>query len=58
VSVGIASYPNQGTEPMEIIEQADRALYRAKSLGKNRAVTARKKRAAANNGRQRKLRGA
>ncbi|PIX51238.1 MAG: hypothetical protein COZ51_10735, partial [Candidatus Aquicultor secundus] len=49
MSVGIASYPNQGTEPMEIIEQADRALYRAKSLGKNRAVTARKKRAAANN---------
>ncbi len=58
VSIGIASYPNQGTEPLHIIEQADRALYKAKSLGKNQAVTARKKRADANNSRQRKLRGA
>ncbi|MHB0977651.1 MAG: GGDEF domain-containing protein [Candidatus Aquicultorales bacterium] len=39
VSVGVACYPDQGLEPREIIEQADRALYTAKALGKNQVVT-------------------
>lgn len=58
VSIGIASCPNQGIDPLDIIEQADKALYRAKALGKDRAVTARKKRAKTNNGVPRQLRGA
>ena len=35
VSVGVASFPEDGTEPATLIESADKALYDAKSRGKN-----------------------
>ncbi|HSF19021.1 MAG TPA: GGDEF domain-containing protein [Vicinamibacteria bacterium] len=36
VSAGIATYPDDGTSPEEVLQRADRALYEAKALGKNR----------------------
>ncbi|MHB9035371.1 MAG: bifunctional diguanylate cyclase/phosphohydrolase [Armatimonadota bacterium] len=38
VSMGIAEYPTDATDPSEIIEKADRALYHAKITGRNRIV--------------------
>ena len=38
VSLGIASYPADAATIEELINNADRALYRAKGLGKNRVV--------------------
>ncbi len=38
VSIGVASYPNDGVEPNQLIETADQALYRAKQAGRNRVV--------------------
>jgi putative two-component system response regulator len=38
VSMGIAEYPTDATNPNEIIEKADRALYHAKITGRNRIV--------------------
>jgi diguanylate cyclase (GGDEF)-like protein len=38
LSVGIASYPDHGSSPEELIRCADRALYRAKLDGRNRVV--------------------
>jgi diguanylate cyclase (GGDEF)-like protein len=35
-SIGIASFPEDGDLPEEILQRADRALYEAKALGKNR----------------------
>jgi len=35
VSIGIASYPKDGTTQDELIEKADSAMYQAKKLGKN-----------------------
>jgi diguanylate cyclase (GGDEF)-like protein len=35
-SIGIASFPEDGDLPEEILQKADRALYEAKALGKNR----------------------
>jgi diguanylate cyclase (GGDEF)-like protein len=35
-SIGIASYPEDGDLPEEVLQRADRALYEAKALGKNR----------------------
>jgi diguanylate cyclase (GGDEF)-like protein len=35
-SIGIASFPDDGDLPDEILQRADRALYEAKALGKNR----------------------
>jgi diguanylate cyclase (GGDEF)-like protein len=35
-SIGIASFPEDGDIPEEILQRADRALYEAKALGKNR----------------------
>lgn len=36
ISIGIASYPEQGRNVMELIEKADQALYVAKEKGRNR----------------------
>ncbi len=38
VSIGVASFPDDGKDPYSIIEMADKALYKAKAEGKNRAV--------------------
>lgn len=35
-SIGIASFPEDGDLPEEVLQRADRALYEAKALGKNR----------------------
>lgn len=40
VSIGVASFPENATEPHEVVEAADRALYRAKAEGRNRIVAA------------------
>ena len=39
VSIGVATYPEDATEKMELVEKADAALYRAKRGGKNAVVT-------------------
>ncbi len=36
ISIGIASYPEDGEQVLELIDAADQALYRAKHAGKNR----------------------
>jgi diguanylate cyclase (GGDEF)-like protein len=36
ISGGVASYPHDGTSIKEIVEMADKALYRSKGSGKNR----------------------
>ena len=38
ISIGIASYPGDGTEMMQLLANADRALYFAKAQGKNRVI--------------------
>jgi diguanylate cyclase (GGDEF)-like protein/putative nucleotidyltransferase with HDIG domain len=38
MSIGVASYPNQGRDPDALIAAADQALYAAKELGRNRTV--------------------
>lgn len=40
ISVGVASYPEDGLTVSELIATADAALYRAKRFGKNRVVVA------------------
>lgn len=38
-SFGLAEYPTHGETPDELIENADKALYKAKNDGRNRIVT-------------------
>ncbi len=40
LSVGVASYPAHGRTREELLDQADKAMYRAKSLGRNRVCSA------------------
>lgn len=36
ISVGVASFPNDASDPIQLVEKADSALYRAKRSGRNR----------------------
>lgn len=38
VSIGVASFPNDSSDPIELVEMADSALYRAKRSGRNRVA--------------------
>ncbi|MBI2263759.1 MAG: diguanylate cyclase [Armatimonadetes bacterium] len=40
LSVGVANYPNNAASHTELLDQADKALYRAKEAGRNRVCTA------------------
>ena len=40
ISLGAAFYPEHGATPEEVLKAADNALYKAKELGRNRAVSA------------------
>lgn len=40
VSVGVAAYPAHGTTPETLLDVADKAMYRAKSLGRDRVCSA------------------
>jgi diguanylate cyclase (GGDEF)-like protein len=42
VSIGIASYPEHGDTFRALVESADRAMYRAKQLGRDRVAVAEK----------------
>jgi diguanylate cyclase (GGDEF)-like protein len=35
ISIGVASYPEDGRDPIQLVEMADSALYRAKRNGRN-----------------------
>ena len=36
ISIGVAAFPDDSSDPMELVEMADSALYRAKREGRNR----------------------
>ena len=38
ISIGVAAYPDDARDPIELIELADTALYRAKHAGRNRTL--------------------
>jgi diguanylate cyclase (GGDEF)-like protein len=40
VSVGVAAFPTHGTTPEALLDVADKAMYRAKSLGRDRSCSA------------------
>ncbi len=41
ISIGVATYPDDGSTRQEIVRKADDALFRAKSTGRNRVALAR-----------------
>mgnify|MGYP001593182354 CR=1 FL=1 len=38
ISIGVATFPTHGATAEEILEKADRALYKAKDGGRNKVV--------------------
>ena len=40
ISIGVATFPEHGRERDALLDAADKAMYRAKSLGRNRACSA------------------
>jgi two-component system cell cycle response regulator len=40
VSIGVAAFPAHGTTPESLLDMADKAMYRAKSLGRDRTCSA------------------
>jgi len=40
ISMGVATYPDDASTMQELVREADKALYRAKALGKNRVEVA------------------
>src|SRR5712692_7381400 len=42
ISVGVAAYPDDGRDPIQLVEMADSALYRAKRNGRNRVCAYRR----------------
>jgi two-component system cell cycle response regulator len=39
ISIGVASFPEDSRDPIELVEMADAALYRAKQTGRNRVCS-------------------
>jgi two-component system cell cycle response regulator len=39
ISIGVAAFPEDARDPIELMEMADSALYRAKAMGRNRVCT-------------------
>lgn len=39
ISIGVAAFPDDARDPIELMEMADSALYRAKGMGRNRVCT-------------------
>ncbi len=39
ISIGLAAFPEDARDPIELMEMADSALYRAKAIGRNRVCT-------------------
>jgi diguanylate cyclase (GGDEF)-like protein len=47
ISVGVAAFPNDASDPIQLVEKADSALYRAKRSGRNRVCAYRPGKASA-----------